>query len=131
MNVTVANNTSGPPAISGPNIYPVTGGIYNAGTVNVRNSLFANNTDLSGLPGDCIGTLNSLGYNVFEAPAGCTIAGVQDGNSLGAESPLDALADNGGLTWTHALLPQNPAIAGADPAGVPADRSARNSASTG
>jgi hypothetical protein len=65
----------------------VTGGIYNAGTVNVQNSLFANNTDLSGLPGDRIGTLNSLGYN-FEAPRGTSRS--QDGNRW-RRVPLDAL----------------------------------------
>ena len=118
-NVTMANNSSGASAISGPNIYPATGGIHNAATVNVRNSLFANNVDLGNVPGDCIGTLNSLGYNVFEGPQGCTIAGDQTGNVLGVEAPLDALADNGGMTWTHALLPQSPAIAGADPANCP------------
>ena len=118
-NVTMANNSSGASAISGPNTYPATGGIHNTATVNVRNSLFANNVDLDNVPGDCIGTLNSLGYNVFEGPQGCTIAGDQTGNVLGVEAPLDALADNGGPTWTHALLPQNPAIAGADPANCP------------
>jgi hypothetical protein len=103
--VTIANNTSGPPAVSGPNVYPVTGGIYNAGgTVNARSSLFANNVDLGGVPGDCMGPINSLGYNVFEAPQGCTIAGDLTGNVTGVDAPLAPLDDNSGETDSRTVL---------------------------
>ncbi|MBN1581056.1 MAG: tandem-95 repeat protein, partial [Anaerolineae bacterium] len=40
---------------------------------------------------------------------GCTISGDTTGNITGSDPNLAALADNGGLTWTRALLAASPA----------------------
>jgi hypothetical protein len=39
---------------------------------------------------------------------------------IGVDAKLSALADNGGPTWTHALLPGSPALDAADTAACPA-----------
>src|SRR5207249_2679524 len=62
-------------------------------------SLFVENGD-----GDCTGTIDSLGYNVFEDSCDCAVT-AQPGDILdldlyGAE--LLPLANNGGPTLTHA-----------------------------
>lgn len=100
------------------------GGIYSdsLGTVNLRNTLLAGNG--AGDPrvlneNDCFGTLHAYGHNLFGIvgyPAPCTINtdhGSWDYvNSLAHIGPLQ---DNGGPTWTHALLTGSNAIDGADP----------------
>jgi len=84
------------------------GGIYNAGdpnlsTVNIKNSIVANST--SG--GDCSnsGTFNATGTNF-------TTNGTCPGFTAvtPAQLNLGPLADNGGPTETHALLPGSVAI---------------------
>src|SRR6185295_1677816 len=84
------------------------GGIYNAGdpnlsTVNIKNSIVANST--SG--GDCSnsGTFNPTGTNF-------TTNGTCPGFTqvTPAQLNLGPLADNGGPTQTHALLPGSVAI---------------------
>ena len=65
---------------------------------------------------DCTGTLNSSGRNLFWQVIGCTVNTVNGSwgilNSLNTLGPLQ---DNGGPTWTHALLMGSNAIDGTDP----------------
>ena len=111
-NVTIANNVTQ----TGDG-----GGINNVvGTVNLKNTIIAGNTDNGGEAPDCAGTLSSQNYNIIGNNAGCTFTpttGDQVGTST---SPLDSLLgplqDNGGNTFTHALLPGSPAIDAANPA---------------
>ena len=99
------------------------GGVLNAlaaGTtgpvVNFANSLIAGNTALGGAAfgPSCLnqgGTLVSLGHNLDQNNnCGFTATGDQ----TGVDPLLGALADNGGPTPTHALLPASPAINAAD-----------------
>ena len=105
------------------------GGIYNVGFASVANSLFSANEDRSPGPGsaapDCFGVLDSVGYNLVAdlgqvAEGGdpaCEIAGNVTGNTIGQPADLGPLNDNGGPTWTHALLPGSLGIDTGDPAG--------------
>jgi len=79
------------------------GGIYNSGgTVNIKNTILAGNS-----PDNCVGTMTSQGYNL-ESGTDCGFTGT--GDLQGATANLGLLQDNGGPTWTHALLSGSPAI---------------------
>lgn len=97
------------------------GGICNApwvssSVVRIKNTIIANNS-VGSFFDDCHGTITSQGYNLIRTTAGCTIIGNETGNIYGSNPLLGALADNGGLTMTHKLLPTSPAI----DAGHPSD----------
>jgi CSLREA domain-containing protein len=84
------------------------GGIYNfVGTVEVLNTIIANNS-VEFLGGDCSGNATtSKGHNL-DSDGSCNLTAAGD---LSNTSPLlGPLADNGGPTQTHALLPGSPAI---------------------
>ncbi len=72
-----------------------------AGTVTFRNSLVAGNS-----PVNCSGTIGTGGTANLADDATC---GSNFTNNLNA-ARLGPLADNGGATFTHLLLPGNPAI---------------------
>lgn len=103
------------------------GGIYNWGypyppVVMIKNTIIADNSVYYPWsevtpPDDCFGTITSQGYNLIRTTAGCTITGNETGNIYGSNPLLGALADNGGPTMTHKLLPTSPAI----DAGHPSD----------
>jgi len=90
------------------------GGINNFGlaTVNIANSIIANNTRGLIFPSDddCLGTFNSFGYNLIRTTTGCSIVGTTSGNMFGVDPLLGPLQDNGLLTRTHALLAGSPSI---------------------
>jgi len=93
------------------------GGLYVTGfpgDLVVRNSIVAGN--LGAADPDCRGTLSSAGHNLIETP--CTITGDVTGNVIGVSAGLAPLADNGGPTATHMLLPGSPASSAGNP-GVP------------
>ena len=93
------------------------GGIFSSGgTVNVKNTIIAGNSDLLGEGPDCVGTLTSQGHNLVQAPFGCTITGDPTGNITGEDPLLGPLQDNGGPTFTHALLEESRAIDAGDDA---------------
>ena len=76
-----------------------------SGTVYAQNSIFSGNQS-----NDISGTLNSLGYNLVQNTNGCTIVGDTTGNLYGVDPLLGPLQDNGGPTFTMALLSNSPAI---------------------
>jgi CSLREA domain-containing protein len=78
------------------------GGIYNNGTLHLRNTLVANS--LSG--GDCSGDPATNVNNLIEDNT-CSPA-------LSGDPNLGPLQDNGGPTFTHALLSPSPAIDAGD-----------------
>lgn len=104
--------------------------------LNLDNSIVAGNTDADSA-GDIFAPLgpgeprvlvlrnslvgSNLNINRPEAPVGSPDA---NGNIIGGtvngliDPLLGLLADNGGPTWTHALLPGSPAIDAGDPAAV-------------
>lgn len=76
------------------------------GSVIVKNSIVASPT--LGLGNDCYAVVPaSLGHNIA-SDASCGLVGTGDLNST--DPMLGPLADNGGPTPTHALLPGSPAI---------------------
>jgi CSLREA domain-containing protein len=96
------------------------GGVYvpTAATLNVRNSIIAENIDRSsGTPdADCSGMLISQGYNLIGDTSGCTIIGAT-GNITNVSPGLGPLQNNGGPTLTHALQAGSPAIDAGHPSG--------------
>jgi hypothetical protein len=98
-------------------------GINNvAGTVTLQNTIVAGN----GTQGDCYnhpsysGTINSQGYNLFGNISGCALT-LTTGDLVGTSSNpinplLKPLQDNGGSTFTHALMLGSPAIDAGNPA---------------
>jgi hypothetical protein len=77
----------------------------------VVNSLIARNTQAVYNDDDCNGNLEGYGWNLLGALSGCTFSG--NGNaSRGTIAPdmFGPLQNNGGPTWTHALLRGSAAI---------------------
>ena len=84
----------------------VGGGLYNAyGTLTLTNSLIASQS----AGGDCRndGTIHSHGYNL-DSDGSCQLTAPTD--MPGTDPRLGPLQDNGGPTFTQALLPASPAL---------------------
>ena len=60
-----------------------------------------------------IGTVTSLGYNLSSDDGGGYLIG--PGDQINTDPTVGPLQDNGGPTFTHALLPGSPAIDAGDP----------------
>ena len=115
--LTVTNST-----ISGNSAGYHGGGIlndaFNAGFAGVEtgNTIFD-----AGSSGENIfnyaGTVTSLGYNVSSDDGGGFLPG--PGDQINTNPLLGPLQDNGGSTYTHALLPTSPAINAGDPSFTP------------
>ena len=93
------------------------GGVYQEfGAFNFMNTLIGGNVDTSGEAPDCGGgSLNSQDYNLIQNTTGCAIGGTTAHNLTGQDPKLGPLENNGGATYTHALLDGSPAIdAGGD-----------------
>ena len=104
--VTVTNNVADSDNASGGD----GGGIYRAaGTFTIKNSIIGINTDLSGGAPDCSGSINVEGYNLLYDNLGCVVGG-GGAYSVAVDPKLDTWQDNGGSTYTHALLDGSPAI---------------------
>lgn len=109
-NVTIWDNTVGfPPPGSGQNISMSPGG---GTTIRARNTIVAND---DGVP-NCTSSLISDGNNL---ESGSTCGFSAGGDRQNTAPLLGPLADNGGPTRTHALLPGSPAIDGGTNTGCP------------
>ncbi len=100
IHVTIATNQA---TVSG-------GGLDNAGTASSQNTIVATNNAPSAA--DVNGAVNSLGYNLIadiSGSSGWLASDLQNINPL-----LGPLQDNGGTTFTHALLSGSPAIDAGD-----------------
>jgi len=87
------------------------GGIFNSGgSITIGSTILASNANDDGSSPNCVGTLISKGYNLFQAPQDCIIDGDTTGNHTTTDARLGSLSDNGGATLTHALLLGSPAI---------------------
>lgn len=99
------------------------GGIRNDGgnPATIRNSQVAQNVGVGGVAPDCSGVLTSQGYNLIGDNTSCYFTPTAGDRVGTGASPIDPLLgplqDNGGPTWTHALLPGSPAIDAGNPAG--------------
>lgn len=99
-NLTIANNS----AANG-------GGIDAESTMGLKNTLLYGN-----VPANCSGLIQSQGHNL---DSGTTCRFSAAGDLSSADPLLGPLQDNGGPTWTYALLAGSPAIDGGDNAGCP------------
>ncbi len=117
-NVTIHNNGANSDGDSGGD----GGGVFHAsGTVNVKNTIVAGNNDNGGTNThpDISGTFTNQGNNLIGKNNGSV--GFPTGSLVGTIATpvnhlLDALADNGGTTHTHALSENSPAIDAGNPA---------------
>lgn len=83
-----------------------TGGAFrSSGTATLKNTLLANSL----ISGNCNGAFTSLGGNLSsDTSCAASLIGPGDRNNL--NPLLNTLQDNGGPTFTHALLASSPAI---------------------
>jgi len=114
--LTISNST-----VSG-NSAPLGGGISNhAYTANLAAVETENTIFDRGKSGANIfnyaGTVTSLGYNVSSDDGGGFLTGA--GDQINTDPLLGPLQDNGGPTFTHALLSTSPAINAGDPSFTP------------
>jgi CSLREA domain-containing protein len=88
------------------------GGINNGGTASLANTIVANNTVTLSSDPDLSGSFSSLGFNLIQTPGSATINETQNAgtNITGVDPLLGSLQDNGGPTFTRALLAGSPAI---------------------
>ena len=96
------------------------GGIYNdQGQFEISNTILN-----AGASGENIfnsgGTVTSHGYNLSSDDGGGYLTGPAD--QINTDPMLGPLQDNGGPTFTHALLPGSPAIDKGNSGGVPIDQ---------
>ncbi len=86
------------------------GGICNQsrGTLTLRNSIIAQNTGTTGA--DVSGIVISEGNNLIGSTSGNSGWVATDLQNVNPQ--LAPLGNNGGATWTHALLPDSPAVNG-------------------
>ncbi len=114
--------------ISGNSASSNGGGVFqngiNGGTVRSRNTIIALNTAPGGP--DFSGPLNSDNYNFIGNNSGATISPASSDQIGSSGSPLNPmlgpLQDNGGSTFTRALLAGSPAIDKGDSSGSSTDQ---------
>ncbi|MEM7311781.1 MAG: right-handed parallel beta-helix repeat-containing protein [Planctomycetota bacterium] len=105
---TIADNSS---TGDGGGVNLLTGG---DAVVQIANSIIADNA-ATGVGNDIAGEL-SVNFTLVEDATGAILNGTN--NLTGVDPLLDALANNGGLTQTMALLENSPAIDAGDPAAL-------------
>jgi Right handed beta helix region len=109
--VNVSNSTiSDNSAVDGGGIYNSNGGTTLGGTILKASGLGENIFNLGG-------TVSSHEFNVSSDDGGGYLNGA--GDQINTDPLLGALQDNGGPTFTHALLPGSPAINAGDPTFTP------------
>jgi hypothetical protein len=111
--MTISNST-----LSGNSASVHGGGIYNRGEASGSATLTVGDTILhAGASGENIynsfGTASSGGYNLSNDDGGGFLTAM--GDQINTDPMLSPLQDNGGPTFTHALLPGSPAIDMGDP----------------
>jgi hypothetical protein len=87
------------------------GGIFSNETVQIGDTVL--NTGASGANIANFGIVTSLGYNLSSDDGGGVLTG--PGDQVNTDPLLGPLQDNGGPTFTHALLSGSPAIDAGDP----------------
>jgi hypothetical protein len=95
--------------------------VYNYGYSGTAILEIGNTVIKAGSSGENIrnlsGTVTSHGYNISSDNGGGYLTG--PGDQINTEPLLGPLQDNGGPTFTHALLPGSPAIDAGDPSFTP------------
>jgi hypothetical protein len=109
----VVTNTT----ISGNSANGNGGGIYNSNNGGAAALVLGSAILKAGNLGENIfnagGTVSSHGYNVSSYDGGGYLTGA--GDQINTDPLIDALQDNGGPTFTHAVFPGSPAIDAGDP----------------
>jgi hypothetical protein len=90
------------------------GGIFDLGQLHMHNSIVASNNRSKFSGSDLYGSLTTSRYNLIGSARGGS-GYSRDTDLLDVDPLLGPLADNGGTTLTHALLPGSPAIDAGDP----------------
>lgn len=85
------------------------------GAITIANSIVGFNTRNGNIRSDLAGTITSGGYNNIRQVSPGFIVGDLSGNVTGFGATLQPLADNGGVTMTHALAPGSIGIDDANP----------------
>jgi hypothetical protein len=116
VNSTITNNS----ATSGGGI-----DVTEVGHEKLRNTIVASNTSADGP--DAKGEIQSQGFNLIGNSSGATVSTPQTSDQIGTPgSPIDPLLgplqDNGGPTFTHALLDGSPAIDQGESSGSTTDQ---------
>ena len=88
------------------------GGIVVSGSLTIGNTILKTGTSGANIAIES-GTVTSNGYNISNDDGGGFLTG--SGDQINTDPILGPLQDNGGPTFTHALLPGSPAIDAGDP----------------
>jgi hypothetical protein len=117
---TIVNNTAGADG----------GGVrqsmsFGDAPVKIRNTIIANNTANATTGDDVSGTFFSEGFNLVEITTGADIVGDTGTNITGQDPNLGPLQNNGGPTFTHALLAGSPAVDKGQSFGLTTDQRGR------
>jgi hypothetical protein len=92
------------------------GGIYSMGQIEFINSIIAGSVSGANCDSDTLGNVNSQGYNIASDNS-CNL--VAAGDMPNTTPLLGPLQDNGGPTWTLALLANSPARDNGDNSACP------------
>ena len=122
INSTISDNR----ADSDGNAVGTGGGIHHgSGTTTLKNTIVAGNFNEDGTTDaadDISGTVDAASsFNLIGTGGAGGLLDGNNGNKVGVAAGLGALADNGGLVNTHALLPTSPAVEAGSNANLPAD----------
>jgi CSLREA domain-containing protein len=87
------------------------GGLFqSSGTLNIKNTIVADNTVLLGLGPDIFGTITSQGYNHIGTSLGGVFLPIAGDVSFGGNPMLGLLAFNGGVTKNHLPMIFSPVV---------------------
>lgn len=103
--------------LSGNSAGDLGGGVFNLGTLHIGNTVLKRGDSGANISKANNGTVMSFGYNVSSDDGGGFLTG--PGDQINADPLLGPLQNNGGPTFTHALLPGSPAIDAGDPQFTP------------
>ena len=94
------------------------------GPAALQNTIVSGNQTYTttGVGPDCLGTIASQGFNLIQNLSGCVVSGDTAHNVTGVSAGLGPLADNGGPTFTQALLAGSPAIGAGNSGGLATDQ---------
>jgi hypothetical protein len=98
--------------IAGNNADNFGGGIVVSGSLAIGNTILKTGSSGANIVTES-GTVTSNGYNISNDNGGGFLTG--PGDQINTDPILGPLQDNGGPTFTHALLPGSPAIDAGDP----------------
>ena len=102
VNSTIVSNTAAPVNVSKSGIW------LESGTLNIQNSIAAGNGVTNNVKVESPAAFTSQGYNLTNSSAGTPFTATTD--LINTNPLVGSLQDNGGSSWTHALLPGSPAI---------------------